>query len=99
MLFDLKRLTGRRSCPTDGAIYNVYFQPPRVADTCDVCGTQLNTRKDDTEEAITVRLKSYEDQTMPLAGYYRQQGRLRPMNGEQASEKVTEQAIAAIEKR
>lgn len=92
-----KRLTGRRSCPVDGKIYNVYFQPPRVADKCDECGSALTVRKDDTEEAITVRLKSYQDQTKPLTDYYRQQGRLRALNGEQATDVVTEQAIAAIE--
>ena len=37
----MQRLTGRRSCPACGRIYNVYFQPPRVADTCDVDGTKL----------------------------------------------------------
>ncbi|MBI2683725.1 MAG: adenylate kinase [Acidobacteriales bacterium] len=92
-----KRLTGRRSCPNDGKIYNVYFQPPKVADVCDDCGAALVTRKDDTEEAITVRLKSYEEQTKPLAEYYRRQGRLRSIDGEQASEAVTAQTITAIE--
>ena len=31
----LRRITGRRSCPVCGRIYNVYSQPPRVADRCD----------------------------------------------------------------
>jgi adenylate kinase len=92
-----KRLTGRRSCPTCGRIYNVYFQPPRVPETCDIDGSKLVTRKDDSEEAISVRLKSYEEQTRPLVEYYRQQGRLHVINGEGPSEKVTEQALAALE--
>src|SRR5581483_2656589 len=41
-----RRLTGRRMCPVDGTIYNIYFQPPRVPDTCDICGSKLMTRKD-----------------------------------------------------
>ena len=92
-----KRLTGRRSCPVDGKIYNIYFQPPKVADKCDECGSPLSVRKDDTEEAITVRLKSYQDQTKPLADYYQQQGRLRVIDGEQPTDAVTEKTIAAIE--
>src|ERR1043165_7251598 len=56
----LRRLTGRRSCPTCGRIYNVYFQPPRVADLCDVDGAKLVTRRDDCEEAISERLKEYD---------------------------------------
>ena len=92
-----KRLTGRRSCPTCGRIYNVYFQPPRVPETCDIDGSKLVTRKDDSEEAISVRLKSYEEQTRPLVEYYRQQGRLHVINGEESSEAVTKQALAALE--
>lgn len=92
-----KRLTGRRSCPTCGRIYNVYFQPPRVPETCDIDGSKLVTRKDDSEEAISVRLKSYEEQTRPLVEYYRQQGRLHVINGEEPSEAVTKQALAALE--
>jgi adenylate kinase len=94
----LQRLTGRRTCPTCGRIYNVYSQPPRVPDTCDVDGTKLIIRKDDTEEAISVRLKAYEQQTLPLADYYRQKGRLHSINGEQESEKVTAETVALIEK-
>ena len=92
-----KRLTGRRSCPTCGRIYNVFFQPPRVPDICDEEGDKLVTRKDDSEEAIRVRLKSYQDQTLPLVEYYKKQGRLRAIDGEQPADTVTEKAIAVIE--
>jgi adenylate kinase len=92
-----KRLTGRRSCPSCGRIYNVHFQPPRVPETCDIDGSKLVTRKDDSEEAISVRLKSYEEQTRPLVEYYRQQGRLHVINGEESSETVTKQAQAVLE--
>jgi adenylate kinase len=93
----LRRLTGRRSCPTCGRIYNVYSQPPRVADTCDVDGSKLVTRKDDSEEVIAERLKAYERQTLPLIDYYRQRGRLREVDGDQAPEKVTAEAFRAIQ--
>jgi adenylate kinase len=94
----LQRLTGRRTCPVDGKIYNVYSQPPRVPDTCDICGAKLVTRKDDSEEAISVRLKSYDQQTLPLVEYYRKQGNLRSIKGEQAADAVTKEAVAVIEK-
>jgi adenylate kinase len=94
-----KRLAGRRSCPVDKTVYNVYSQPPRVPDTCDSCGAKLITRKDDTEEAVPVRLKSYEQETLPLTDYYRQQGRLRVINGEQDPNAITEQVINVVEKR
>ena len=66
----LQRLTGRRTCPVDGKIYNIYLQPPKNEGVCDVCGTQLFQRVDDTEEVISERLKSYERQTLPLEEYY-----------------------------
>ena len=93
----LRRLTGRRTCPTCGRIYNVYSQPPRVADSCDVDGSKLVTRKDDSEEVIAERLKAYERQTLPLIAYYRRQGRLREIDGERAPEEVTAEAFRAIE--
>jgi adenylate kinase len=93
----MQRLTGRRSCPSCGRIYNVYSQPPRVPDTCDIDGARLVTRKDDQENVIGERLKAYEQQTLPLTDYYRRIGRLREINGDQEPEKVTLEAISAIE--
>ena len=93
----LRRLTGRRTCPTCGRIYNVYFQPPRVADTCDVDDSKLVTRKDDSEEVIAERLKAYERQTLPLIDYYRRRERLREVDGDQAPDKVTAETFRAIQ--
>lgn len=92
-----KRLTGRRTCPADGSIYNIYFQPPRVPDTCDICGSKLVTRKDDSEEVISKRLKEYENQTLSLVPYYRQTGRLREIDGERSVEEVTAEVFQAVE--
>jgi adenylate kinase len=92
-----QRLTGRRSCPTCGRIYNVYFQPPLVPETCDCDGSKLVTRKDDSEEAIAVRLKSYEQQTLPLTEHYRRQGSLHVLDAERSTDAVTQQAVAFIE--
>jgi adenylate kinase len=93
----LQRLTGRRSCPVDGKIYNIYLQPPKEPGVCDVCGTQLFQRADDTEVVISERLKNYERQTLPLENYYRTQGRLRRINGEQSVDKVMDEIFRAIE--
>ena len=93
----LKRLTGRRSCPTCGRIYNVHFQPPRVTDVCDVDGAKLVTRKDDSEEVIAERLKAYERQTLPLTEYYKGKGRLRVLDGEKDPDLVTAETLKAIE--
>lgn len=93
----LRRLAGRRTCPTCGRIYNVNFQPPRVPDACDIDGSKLVARKDDSEEVISARLKAYEKETLPLADYYRASGRLREINGDQPVERVTAEMFGAIE--
>ncbi|HWR37738.1 MAG TPA: adenylate kinase [Clostridia bacterium] len=93
----LQRLTGRRSCPACGRIYNVHLQPPRVADICDVDGSKLVTRHDDCEDVISGRLKEYESQTLPVAEYYRKRKRLIEVDGDQSVEIVTKEALKAIE--
>ena len=93
----LRRLTGRRTCPACGQIYNVYSQPPRVADRCDVDGSTLVTRDDDREEVIRERLAAYELQTKPVAEYYERKGRLVSVNGDLPVDQVTEQIFKVIE--
>ncbi len=93
----LRRLTGRRSCPTCGRIYNVYSQPPRVDELCDIDGTKLVTRRDDAEEVISERLKAYERQTMPLIDYYKSRGNLHEINGDQDLDKVTGTVLKLVE--
>jgi adenylate kinase len=93
----LQRLTGRRTCPVDGKIYNIYSQPPQKEGVCDTCGAALVQRKDDKEEVISKRLNEYEAQTLPLVGYYQQRGCLHRLNGELPVEEVTGKAISVIE--
>ena len=93
----LQRITGRRSCPTCGRIYNVYFQPPKVEGICDVDGGRFVVRPDDTEEVVVERLKAYEKLTLPLVDYYHIKGRLVEINGDQSVEVVAAQAFNAIE--
>jgi len=93
----LRRLTGRRSCPTCGRIYNVFSQPPRVADICDADDSMLVTRRDDCEDVISERLKAYERQTLPLTDYYRSRGALHEINGDQDLDVVTGTVLKIVE--
>ncbi|MHB8408029.1 MAG: adenylate kinase [Acidiferrobacterales bacterium] len=77
----MKRLTGRRTCGTCGAIYNVYYTPSKVPGKCDKCGGTLQHRSDDNETTVRNRLKVYEEQTAPLVSYYKAQGKLRTARG------------------
>ena len=76
------RITGRRSCPKCGAPYHVQFKKPKVADTCDACGTKLVQRGDDTEAAVVKRLEAYDKMTAPLFAYYQKKDVLKKLDGD-----------------
>lgn len=95
----LLRLTGRRSCPTDGRLYNIHFQPPKVDGLCDVDGTPLIIRDDDREEVVRERLNVYERQTKPVVDYFRQQGKVIAVNADQPVDQVTASIFSVIESR
>jgi len=93
----LRRLTGRRICLANGHIYNVYLQPPRVDEVCDLDGSKLVIRSDDREEVIRERLTAYEQQTRPVAQYYRHTGRLFAVDGSLPVDQVTGRIFEEIE--
>jgi adenylate kinase len=72
----IDRLTTRRTCSNCGEIYNVKSKPPKVEGVCDVCGSEIVQRDDETEEAIENRLEVYNEQTAPLVDFYRNEGLL-----------------------
>lgn len=77
-----RRLTGRRSCPVCGEIYNIYSKPPNIDDVCDFHpDSKLIHRADDNEESVNTRLQTYEANTAPLLDYYEKSGRLKKVDG------------------
>lgn len=88
----LQRLTGRLVCSQCGASYHVRLNPPANEGVCDRCNAELITRKDDTPEAVAVRLEENLEKTKALVAYYDQQGILRTVDGTQSIEQV-KQAI------
>jgi len=95
----LLRITGRRTCPTCGTIYNVYSKPPRVDEICDLEGAKLIIRDDDRDEVIRERLETYERQTKPVAEYYERLGRLVTIDGDQPVDAVTASVLKEIDGR
>lgn len=66
----IDRITGRRVCPKCGASYHIKNVQPKVEGVCDVCGSALIQRKDDTEEKLMVRLAEHDRNTAPVINYY-----------------------------
>lgn len=87
-IFD--RMTGRRVCSKCGASYHVKFNPTKVEGKCDLCGSPVVQRKDDSEETVKERLDVYDKQTQPLVEYYKSQKVLKPVDGAQDINKVFE---------
>ncbi len=84
----VRRLGGRRVCRECGMTYNVYTNPPRQDGRCNRCGGILYQREDDREDTIRERLAVYARQTVPLEDYYRAQGKLVEVDGEQPVDAV-----------
>ena len=94
----LLRISGRRSCPTCGRIYNLHFQPPRIDELCDQDGSKLIQRNDDREEVIRPRLEAYEIQTRRVADYYQSKGRLIALNADRPIEEVSAEIFDVIDR-
>ena len=76
----VKRLSGRRLCPSTGRSYHIIYNPPKVEGKDDETGEDLIQRPDDKEEAIVHRLEVYDEQTAPLIDYYKKKGLIRDVD-------------------
>jgi len=85
----IRRLTGRRSCPACGEIYNIYSKPPKSDNVCDKHpDAKLVHRADDNEDSVSTRLATYDEQTKPLLEYYEKSGRLKKVDGSGEVEEI-----------
>jgi adenylate kinase len=86
----VERISGRFTCKSCGAGYHDRFQPPRVANTCDVCGaSEFARRADDNADTVRRRLAEYHAKTAPILPYYRARGSLRSVDGMADMDRVT----------
>jgi adenylate kinase len=92
----VRRLSGRRTCPSCGASFHVAFTPPRKEGVCDGCGSALTQREDDREETIRKRIGVYRQQTAPLAAHYAAKGLLKDVDGTGKPEEVRARILAAL---
>jgi|SRR5579859_2174012 len=94
----LERLSGRWTCRGPGQhTYHMLFNPPKHDKVCDVDGTELYQRADDTAEVQSRRIRVFFEQTAPLIEFFQQRGVLREIDGQQPIEQVTLAMTAAVE--
>jgi adenylate kinase len=94
----VKRIIGRRLCPKCGAIYNTFFNPPKVPNICDHDGSFLIQRKDDNEEIVKKRFEVYQISSYELIEHYKAKHKFHKVdsNGEP---RQTVQAVEALLKK
>ncbi|HLI57346.1 MAG TPA: nucleoside monophosphate kinase, partial [Actinomycetota bacterium] len=91
----IARLSGRWVCPVDGTAYHVRTNPPKVPGICDLDGTPLVQREDDTEETVKHRLEVFGARTKPLYDFYAARGLLVDVDAIGTPEEVHERLAAA----
>ena len=92
----VRRLSGRRVCPSCGTMFHVALQPPATPGRCDRCGGALVQREDDREETIRHRLAVYTRETAPVLEHYRRAGLLHEVDGTGTREDVARHVEAAL---
>jgi adenylate kinase len=93
----LRRLSGRRWCPTCQATYHVYSNPPQDDSLCDHDRTVLIQREDDKESAVDRRLREYEERTAPLIDFYRHRSLFHQVDGFRPVEVVFQELASIVE--
>lgn len=94
----VERITGRRICPKCGAIYHIHNKPSKIEGICDVCGSELTQRKDDTVEQLTVRMDGYEKSTKPVIDFYDKRSIVSYIDASQETAAVFEKVKEALSK-
>lgn len=89
------RVVGRRVCSNNdcGAIYHVETKPPKQDGICDLCGSPLKHRSDDTAEAFRSRMAEFNSTFQPLIGFYEHQSNYRSVDGNRPPEQVFESLV------
>ena len=90
------RMSGRRVCTKCGSSYHISANPPKTDGICDLCGGEVATRKDDEPETVLARLGIYHKTTEILKDYYRDQGKLFLVEGNQPIEDANRDILRAI---
>jgi len=94
----LKRLSGRYICRAHQHVYNIITRPPHVSGICDIDGSALYQRSDDTGQAVQKRLDIFFNETIRLLDYYKGQQKLVAINGNQDIDQVHSDLLHAVKR-
>ena len=92
------RITGRRVCKNCKATYHITFNKPIVEGICDICGSPLVQRSDDTIEQLKVRVQEHEKNTKPALEFYGAKGLVQDIDASAPMETVWASIKSALGK-
>lgn len=95
----VSRLSNRRACKSCGTIF--ILKEIEGLNKCPKCGAESSfyQRNDDTESVIRRRLNVFSENTKPVLGYYKSQGKAITIDGLGSIEEVNQEIINTLEKR
>jgi len=95
----IKRISKRRICEKCKKIFILGKDIKNEKEFCPVCGGKIIQRVDDSEEGVKKRLSIFQKETLPVFDYYKKNGALIEINGNQTVEKVFADISKELKKR
>jgi len=90
------RMVSRRQCTKCGQMYNILSKRPKVTGRCDDDGEPLIMRKDDREDVIRERLRTYKEMTRPVLTHY-PSDRYFQISGDRSAPYIFEEIVHILE--
>ncbi|MEK9959488.1 MAG: adenylate kinase [Pelagibacteraceae bacterium] len=95
----VKRISGRVSCSICKKPFNEFFDLPVDPSKClnsSCANRELIKRSDDNETTVSNRLKTYDEQTLPILDYYSSKGIVKDIDAMKEISEVTAQIKGVI---
>lgn len=92
----VRRMADRRICVENGHVYNLASNPPLVSGRCDIDGSELTQRADDSEETVRARMAQQVPPLLEVVGHYRDAGILRTIDGRRSITQISQDLIEAL---
>jgi adenylate kinase len=95
------RVVNRMVCSNNscGAIYTMHTKPPHVEGVCDLCGSNLKHRSDDTSEAFRSRMVEFNKTFQPLLAFYKGMPNYRYVDGLREPEQIHDQLVQLFQEQ
>jgi adenylate kinase len=95
----VERMSGRVICSSCSGAFHKLYNPPTTQGICDLCGSTLIQREDDNPKTIINRIEIFRKESSPIIDFYTKKGIIIEVNGEGATEDITNFIIASLKEK